>query len=116
MADREDWLALATKKKAEQRAEILNQVLHSSVKLEALTGDPNWDHYLSMVQGLIESAEKERAPLERSLADSDILDHAELLKIKFNIARCTASIQSLQVAIGLPKKIIENAKQLGKAG
>jgi len=112
---------LASKTKLAQEAEkrqTTDQIERSmrfleqaEVSQEALMADPHWRHYQQMVQGAIEQTKTHLETLKRSLEHPDLTEESEIQRVRNQLFICRARIEAWEVAISLPKSIIENAEQ-----
>lgn len=111
--DRKDFERLIREKSKQRLEEMLPQ-LHllrqGSVAAEILPGVPAWDTFLRYIQGAIETTEYQLATLQAALGSPDVLDQAQLLRIKVDALRCSERIQAWKAIIQLPKDLIEQGE------
>lgn len=86
----------------------------ADIRLSALTGDHNWDEYLSMVEAEVETAQSELATYQNALNNPFVLDDLRVRAAKMGVALCNERIRSLEWAIGLPKSIRDQIDELEK--
>lgn len=106
--DRADHVAVVRDRQEERiRAAmpLVRLITSAAPVMDALTKDPNWDRYLTYLQGTMENFGK-AADNARSKLGSRSLTNEELQKLNFDAMVADATIQALQLAINLPKAIM----------
>lgn len=112
IADRDDFAASVKDRKQERNVSMLpmaRMLAGAAPVMEALTKDANWNRYLTMLQGVAERASAQAESAARKLTDPALWKHEEMLKLKADVLVGEAIVQTLQLAIGLPKAIMEGA-------
>lgn len=117
-ADRRDHVAAVRGRQDERAREIMplvRLVSGAAPVMDALTNDPNWDRYLTYLQGILGSWTTARDGAREKLASPAVWSHEDLLKLKCDVLVADATIQAFQLAIDLPKAIMggsEEAKRI----
>jgi hypothetical protein len=88
----------------------LRGLRQAEVSADRLTGDPDWDVYLSYLHAAIEATARQKSSLEERLHSPDLVDHVEMLKIKIALSECTARIDAWTAALNLPSDIKKNGR------
>lgn len=117
--------AAEAKKKERQRSQIGHlELLHqAAVRAELLTGDPQWDTYMSFLQDTVNKTQAIRSRYEEILSDPNVVDDGEMRRAKIGVIECTSAINALEAAISLPKMLKDTGEiakdmiaELGLAG
>jgi len=93
----------------QQRSE-LKRMTQAAVSAERLTGNPDWDYYLSIIQAEVERCEAAEDAAKESL----VSPHGDPQEARVAAIRCRERANALRDAIRIPKAIIENGKGAGK--
>ena len=104
------WRAVHQKEKVSaerRRFEILQQ---AAVKAEHLTGQPEWDYFLSLLQNAIDVTETQAKEFERKLSDPSLVGHEDLLAVKIDLIRCLERMMAWKVVMDLPKELVESGE------
>ena len=98
----------------EQRRPQLERSLMAGAAMENLTGSADWDFFLN---GLAEMIAAARAVVKNcdSTLRGPVVNHDALLSAKLERAEAAGMLTALEYASGLPKQIIERAKQSREA-
>ncbi len=110
----DDWQKRVDAKGAERAQEhrpVLKMLAQAEVKAGLLTGDPNWDIFLSYVQADVEFMEGLRDGFEAKIADPRTVNHEQIVLAKIGLAECTATINAWEAVISLPKDILEMGRE-----
>ena len=110
MFDRSDYVDLLKRKQAEsvsRNEHLLKQLIHSAVSAEKLTGNPEWDRYLSAIEGMTTPLREAADQHRRKILGSSVVSHEELLREKLELARAEAAIEALEAAVSLPGDLSE---------
>lgn len=111
--DRTQWNARdregpTRRERAVAELQLLEQ---AAVSVEAVTGHPAWDRFLSMISAMIAKFEgMEEAALER-ISNPGTVDQNELMLAKIALAEARAAKTALQATMKLPSEII-NAREI----
>jgi hypothetical protein len=110
--DRSDFEQLSRKERGEQALAklpslaLLNQ---AEISAKVLTNDPNWDLFLRILQGSIDTTVAQADALLRALADPLLTDDAEIRRVRLQMLLCNERIAAWTAAIGLPKELANEA-------
>ena len=112
--DREDW-AKGYKARLQERMNgkrtELEHFMQAEVQAERLTGDPDWDIFLQLVQAGIERMQKLANELRRQLADPGTVNQDELMRLKISLADAEGHVRAWEATIQLPKDIKQSGEQ-----
>ena len=89
----------------------LEQMRQEAVKADLLTGEPTWDHFLTLIQGAIETTREQMGAFQRQLGDSDTFEHQEMIRLKTQALLCGERIKAWEVVMTLPKDIMERGEK-----
>lgn len=106
--DRKEWAA--REKPVRKSQAPLHQIIQAAPKMQALTGSPQWDTFLSYFQAQIEIANKSIDTLTMQLLSPSLWDPTEMVRIKAAIISLQDRVATLTTVLELPKKIIESGK------
>jgi len=113
--DREQYAEFCRKKlngQAGQDSRVhLEALSQAQIKAEHVTGDPNWDTFLSYIQAAVESHEAELKGLKTLLESPDMMDMDEMMNCKVAIIRRRERISAWNAVIGLPRDIKEHGEK-----
>jgi len=112
--EREQYRNLMAKKKAEGQGPprpVLEILAQAELNAANLTGDPTWDIFLSYIQAAIERTEAEIGTTEILLGSPEVVEIADLMRLKIQLARLKERVSAWNAVISLPKDIqIEGEK------
>ena len=93
-----------------QRAN-LEHFMQAEVQADRLTGDPDWDIFLQLVQAGIERMQKSAADYRERLCDPEVVNQDELMHLKMRLADAEAHVRAWVAVIQLPKDIKKSGEQ-----
>ncbi len=108
--DRNDYRAYleeTAKEKDGDKVHQLRTVERAALKAQAITGDPNWDNYLTYLQAAIDNTEQQHKRLQEQLC-GDVVELVDMMRIKLALAECNGRLIAWRAARDLPKDLIEN--------
>ncbi len=85
-------------------------VAQEAVRLQALTGDPAWDHFLSFVEASIKKTEAWRNDKLTRLRDPRFVNPDEVAVCRAEILQMDARIDTLKEILLLPKFLKEQSE------
>jgi nitroreductase len=91
--------------------DTIKLALQAAVLATNLTGDQHWDYYLQCLQGHIEAFREAEAANMELLADTRLVAHDDILRVKMALAEIRATIKALQWAVELPSTIKDDGKK-----
>lgn len=101
--------------RADQRLQqdrpALQMIRQAAVKAEYLTGDPNWDAFLSYLTAAKEQLATTSISFERILRDPTTVDHDTMMRAKIGLLECEAQIKFADAVISLPKNIRDEGEK-----
>lgn len=97
--------------RADAKAREIHAVAQEVVRLDALTGDPDWDYFLRYLQAASNAATRHRDIEFKKLRDPMLVNSEEIAKCKVKIAIADARIDTLNELLLLPKMLKENAEK-----
>ncbi len=78
-----------------------------------VTGNDAWDRYHSFLQDLTNKAKAQKEAAHAKLADPGIWDPQQLSKLKSDILQADAMVQAWELAMQLPRALIEDGQKAG---
>lgn len=113
---RERWKrSLGKDRDDSDRVPDLRIAQQGAVEAQRLTGDPHWDVYLQVLQGRVDTVRKVLESHELRLADPDIVEYADIIATKAQVARSKAEIAALEFAMQVPVDLIKNGTDAAAA-
>jgi hypothetical protein len=106
--DRQDYAAMNGRHTADlllAKRDQLETLSQAAVQMELLTGDANWDRFLSYVQSAIAGMEKSAEGFRRKLADPTLVNPDDNMRAKIALIECEATITAWRVVLELPVDI-----------
>lgn len=98
-----------------QRAESARQdagpVLQAAIAASYVTGTPEWDRLLTIIQAHLESAKVAKAALETALMSPNVIDPQAMMQIKVDALIVSERIHVLEAVIALPSDIMRDAEK-----
>jgi hypothetical protein len=88
----------------------LHVLAQEAVRMENLTGDPHWDHFLSYLEFALKETRRLLEIQRQKLSDPGLVNDEQIRLLKSNIAQSEARIWTLNEVIELPKKLKEGAQ------
>ena len=105
----------ANAKKAEKAQQAqrpqLRYLAQAAVSAGNLTGNENWDFFLSLIQSDIELVESRLAGYQAMLNDQNVVDPNDMLIAKIAMAECNGMLRAMASVIALPNQIKQNGAQ-----
>ncbi len=109
-----EWHKRTEGKKAEraqERRPQLEMLAQAEVQAGLLTGDPNWDIFLSYIQAVLEVTKGQRDAFAAVIADPATVEHDRIMSAKIGLAECKGLIDAWEAVISLPKDILEVGRE-----
>lgn len=106
--EREDFDAAQKAKRdpKEQERQNLAMIRQAGVAAEMLTGNPDWDKFLTYLQPALEANTAQRDAFMRDLANPLLVNVDEVSKRRIAVIRLNERIEVLQWVIALPAHLI----------
>lgn len=101
----------ASAESLERTARALDGITREAVRMEALTGNAEWDHFLSYMEAAHKAAIKHREYEFAKLRDPMQVDPQEIQRCKAKIAMVDSRIETLDELMKLPKFIREHGER-----
>lgn len=92
-----------------ERTPELRMIAHEAVRLEAVTGDEDWDHFLAYLEAALRATTRQREAAQTALLDPRMVNNDAIHACKLSIAALEARIGTLKEIITLPKFLKEQA-------
>ena len=89
----------------------LRGLRQAEVSVDRLTGDPDWDVFMTYIQAAIDSTEEQKRGFERRMLAADVVEQSEILKIKIALRECIARIEAWTAVLRLPADIKKNGNK-----
>ena len=115
--DRSEFKATVEESSRRKQVEFLPMakiIASAAPVMQGVTGDQNWDRYLSYLQGFIDRTQNQVTIAQSKMNDPGVWEHKDLLKLKADILVGEAMVQALTLAITLPKAIMEGSAEANK--
>ena len=106
--ERERFEKLMAAKKVERgqpSRPVLEILAQAEVGAANLTGDANWDIFLSYIQAAVERTEADIRMTETLLSSPDVVETTDLMRLKIQLARLRSQVSAWNAVISLPKDI-----------
>lgn len=104
--DRDSFQSLKDEQKPNGPREIYSQrMVREAASAESLTGDENWDLFVSYVQGLLKTAQGHKDAIDTQLTEEPIFDHMTLLRLKNQSMLLTERIHTISEILQIPSVI-----------
>lgn len=104
----DEYLARSAKRApSEDRLNSLRAIAQETVRMEALTGSPEWDHFNSYLEARIKVGEARILEERAKLAHPMLVDPQQMMLVKMTLAGLEASTQTLREVMMLPKWLKE---------
>lgn len=87
----------------------LRMLGQEAVRMDRLTGDEHWDHFLSYLEFALKETKKHLEIQRDKLSDPGLVNDEQIRQVKANAAQSEARIWTLEEVIGLPKALKEQA-------
>lgn len=88
----------------------LETIRQAAVQANLLTGDRNWDRFLSYLQAMVEKYEQLMvAARDRILVDA--VDAEEIRHLRLQVARASEAITVLKAVMAAPKVLVEHGEK-----
>lgn len=111
MFDKRDVLTATKEKRLREAALRLNLVAQAEVPANQLMGDPAWNIYQQQIAGAIEKMRGHEAMAVERLTDPYTVNHDALMELKIALAEIRGTIHAWEVALSLPRQIIDDAEK-----
>ncbi len=108
--DRKDYDESLNGRRAQivaNQATALRTMEQAAVAAEHVTGDVHWDRYLSMATATVEHISGGIAGMRDYLADPNVVDQTEIMKIKLELARLVGMKEMADGLLRLPADIMK---------
>ena len=89
-----------------ERIQQLRAQIHEAVRASAVTGHPDWDHFLARIEGRIKGYESALATEQALLCHPGTVNVDKIMEAKIKIVALEASAQALRDVIELPRALI----------
>ncbi len=90
---------------------LLQSLSQAQIKAEHVTGDPDWDTFLSYIQSAVENHEAEIAELKTMLESPHMVAPDDIMRLKIAIISCRARLSAWDAVISLPRDIKEHGEK-----
>lgn len=107
---RDEWNARRTPRQARPAAN-LEVIAREALRAEAVTGDENWDHFLSYIEAAIKAAETQLQHEDAKLRSPYLVNDEAIRVLKAQITALTTRVATLREVIMLPKYLKEHGER-----
>lgn len=97
-------------REAEQARQVTGQILQAAIAAEHVTGTPEWDRLLTIIQAHIETAKQEKKALESAIMARGLVDPNAIMQVKIDALIVSERINVLEAVVALPSDIMKNAE------
>lgn len=111
--DRKDWDEKREKRIQEAEQQQIPQyqeVVRAIPEMQKLTGRPEWDKYLTYLEGILKATEIELIDLRVKLESPKYWKTEDLVQLKAEVIRLKERYETIDTLMKLPKEIIEIGK------
>jgi hypothetical protein len=113
LRDRTVWVQQQRAKLEDKRAKVATEqrgLSFAQAELDAkkLTAVPEWNRFLQILQGQLDTERKAQADSERTLKDPEIIGDIPLLAAKIDYLRHQERIAILEGVLEIPRTLLEN--------
>ena len=84
------------------------QVLRAELAVNAVTGDPNWDRLLEMIQATLNDARQAKVAHEAAAMDPRVVDPAVMMQHKVQALLMAERVKVLEAVIAIPAELKRN--------
>jgi hypothetical protein len=112
--DYEEHLETVKRDLLQSRRHELERLAQAPVAMAALTGDPNWDVFLQILQADLEKVRIALEALKERMVDSIDVNPETLVLERIQAKVYQSQILTLEKVIGLPKQIKEEGVEAQK--
>jgi hypothetical protein len=89
---------------AEQQQQV-NMLIQAAVSMEKLTNDPDWDKFVSYIQGALELVQEQAVGYKERLADPLTVGQEDIARIKAALTLLKGQELALEWLIDIPKAL-----------
>lgn len=111
--DRKDWDEKREKRIQEAEQQQIPQyqeVVRAIPEMQKLTGRPEWDKYLTYLEGILKATDIELIDLRVKLESPKYWKTEDLVQLKAEVIRLKERYETIDTLMKLPKEIIEIGK------
>ena len=90
---------------------LLQTLSQAQIKAEHVTGDPNWDTFLSYIQAAVDNHEAEIEELKSVLESPHMVAPDDIMRLKIAIISCRSRLSAWDAVIALPRDIKEHGEK-----
>lgn len=101
----------ASAERLARTAQALEGITREAVRMEALTGNPEWDHFLSYLEAAHKAALRHREVEFAKLRDPMLVDPQEIQRCKIKVAIIDTRIEAIDEIMALPKFIQDHGEK-----
>ena len=109
--DFDAYVAQRASKRMNGSRAALEQIQQAQVRMENLTGDPDWDLFLSYIEAAIQRTEKEAVAHLDQLGSPMTVNVDEIMQLKMALHGCKGRISAWRAILDLPKDIKASGEQ-----
>ena len=103
------------KDERDRRLPDLKRAVQAAVAMEQLVGDPLWDGFLRMIEGLAEVARARIAEADTILQSPTEVDQAALMRAKIARAAAAAEAAAFEAVTQIPRRLMDEGDIARKA-
>lgn len=95
--------------KIESARQESGPIIQAAIAASHVTGTPEWDRLLTIIQAHLESAKSAKASLEIAIMAANVIDPMAMMQIKVDALIVSERINVLEAVIALPADIMRDA-------
>lgn len=104
------WEARKTVRTPENARRIAGPVLQAAIAARHVTGSPEWDRLLSIIQVQLESAKAVRRALADALMAPNLTDPQTMMQIRIDVLLASERIKVFEAVVALPAGLMRDGE------
>lgn len=100
----------AKRGRREHEQQTAGPIIQAAIAAKFVTGTPEWDRILTIIQAYVENAKQAKASMEDAIMAKNIVDPNAMMQIKIDALIAQERISVLEAIIALPSDIMKNAE------
>ena len=86
-------------------------LLHAAVPIEKLTRSNEWNAYLELIEGMIETEQKRIEEMQKKLNDPNVVNIDQIMLLKANLAKSLGALGAYMQVRDMPQQIVGAAER-----
>lgn len=105
---RDEWIARRTTPRVPHGAQNLDIIVREAARMEALTGHPDFDHFLTYIEAALRASEAQLKIEDAKLRSPYLVNDEAVRVLKAQITFIESRIHTLKEVLMLPKYLKEH--------